>query len=134
MGTRIQRRPSIVLAHLTIQYRQPVQFLRQAKTALALAHALNFLQGDQLAGPPLAIVVVALLDAWRKALELAQIAHDRCCRGCQRAAVFGSAFVRVRLQLLQHEVGMAVEEQVDLLVIAFGFVDLGLGARSACRG
>lgn len=92
---------------------------------------LQCLQSLQLPPSPLLVFLVSPLYAWCKLLELLQVAAHSSSRSTERFAVLGLALVGVRLQVLENQVGVAVEEQVRLRVVAFCFVDVGLSVSAS---
>ena len=84
--------------------RQPVQLLREGRGTLSFQR----LEGLLLPPPPLFVFLVSLLDARCDFLELLQVATDGGRGSIERLAVLGLVPVRVCLQLLEDQVGVAV--------------------------
>lgn len=74
----------------------------------------------------LLVLLVSLFYSGRNDLKLLEIGADCSCCGIQRFAKLGLILVGMVLELLKDEIGMSIEEQVCLRVIALGFIDLGL--------
>lgn len=120
----IQRRPLSIRCPpgTPVLYRQPIQLLRQRLRMLPL----QLLQRLLLPPPPLLILLMPPLNARRNQFKLLEVAAHRRGRGIQRFLILGPALVGMRLQVRQDEVGVAVEQEVGLRVVALGFVDLRL--------
>lgn len=70
--------------------------------------------------------LVPFVYPWPQLLQLGQVPLDYLAGLLQGWLVGGVFDFRVLLELLQDERGMAEEEEVRLLVVAFAFIDAGL--------
>ena len=73
------------------------------------------------------VALEAAVDARLQRLERGQVAAHVGLGEGEGGAVLRGARLRVRAQVPEHELGVAEEEEVGLLLVALMFVDLGLG-------
>ncbi len=104
-----------------------VQAHRIPLTRQARILTLERLERLQLRSAPLLELLVPFLYAWLNHLELLEVGIHSRRRRSQRPPVLGLVLLGMVEQVLEHEIGVAVEQEVGLRVVAFCFVDLGLG-------
>ena len=75
------------------------------------------------------VSLIALVDPRLEYLKLLQAALDLLFGLCQSQAIFGLPCIRVLVKVVDDKLGMSVQEQIGLLIIAFVLVYLGLQFR-----